>query len=71
MVDEGFGVGAAAFKATEALHGDVPFFQDSINALAYVAVAGLVLQFNHGADVHPVCWMEKLALCASHRLKVI
>lgn len=71
MADEGFGVGAAAFEAAEAFHGDVPFVQQGIHALAFMAAAGSMFLFDDRADVHPVGGMEQLALGAGHGLEIV
>ena len=63
VLGKGFGGVAAAFEAAEFFHWAVPLV-DIFHVLAHVAVAGLVLAFQHGFDVDPVGGMEHLALSA-------
>ena len=63
MLDECFGSIATALKAAELFHCAVPLV-DVFHVLAHVAVACLVLAFQHALDVHPMGGMEQLALCA-------
>ena len=62
---------AVILDAAELLHWMVPVVVDTVHALTFVAVAGLMLLLCNICDVYVVCRVEKLGLSSCHRLEEI
>ena len=62
---------AVVLDSAELFHMMVPIVINAFHALAYVAVACLLLLLCYRCNVHIVCWMEQLCLSTCHRFEEI